>query len=268
MIKLKFLKGTILASLALLTACSGCKRHSSTGNTRYEVKIPSSAAEPDPVRFGIQELSRQEQGDGQEITWLATYQSKSGDARFKISLILPKPGGKLFEFSHGALISDGSSEYSEFLRQVAHALQADKIEAGEPRTDRLDFEVAILGQNVENRRDSTEGAGSTGGADWTMTKVFVAGDDGEFYLNLNPKAGIGEIAIKDSDYGDIVVKELSRVFHAKDSLPNKSTSPPRDKTPRADPSRRSPPAWQAPAGATAGRRDWHALRRVGALGHA
>jgi len=48
--------------------------------------------------------------------------------------------------------------------------------------------------------------------DWIATKVFVADGEGEFVLNLNSKKGSGEISMKDTDYGNVVLRELSRVF--------------------------------------------------------
>jgi hypothetical protein len=219
MTNLKHLIQSARNSLALFIGGFGRKRESLPGDSNSTVMIPASEIgelEPEPgrVRFGIRQSSRRAQSDGEEITWLATYKSKSGSARFEISLILPKPGGKpSFGISKGTFISDRNSDYSEFLRAVANALEADKIEAGEPRTDRLEILCSVFGQNVKNRAD-----GAQGRADWTLTKIYVADGEGEFFLNLNPKAGIGEISIKDSGYGDIVVRELSRVFHTKDEL--------------------------------------------------
>ena len=47
---------------------------------------------------------------------------------------------------------------------------------------------------------------------WIAVKVFVADGEGEFYLNLSPSDGQGEISIKDEECGDIVVQELATIL--------------------------------------------------------
>src|SRR5262249_61735060 len=73
----------------------------------------------------------------------------------------------------------------------------------------------VIGQNLSRG----PGAGVSAGAftseprgDWIATKVFVGDDAAEFYLNLNSKEGSGEISIKDPEYGDAALRELSRAF--------------------------------------------------------
>ena len=47
-----------------------------------------------------------------------------------------------------AVIRDTDSHYSEFLRQVAKALEAKSIKARKSKIDRLDFTIAMPGQNL------------------------------------------------------------------------------------------------------------------------
>ena len=150
------------------------------------------------------------------MTWLATHESSAGTARFQIRLILRTPSGDSpFAISTGAFNSEPDSQYSEFLRQVAKALEAKNIKARKSKTGRLDFTLAVLGQNLSRGPGANVLAGnftSEPRGDWVATKIFVAGGDGEFFLNLNSKDAKGEISIKDPDYGDVVLRELSRVF--------------------------------------------------------
>ncbi len=165
------------------------------------------------VIFKIQELSRQKVGDEEEVIWLATHESSGGIARFQISLVLKKSSGvPPFSFSKGTFIRVNDSQAEEFLRQVAAVLEAKPVKAGK-KVDRLDFTVAILGQGLSRSADQIAGGfTSEPRGDWITTKVFVADGEGEFFLNLNPKQGVAEISIKDPDYGDIVLSELSRIF--------------------------------------------------------
>ena len=120
-----------------------------------------------------------------------------------------------FFISKGAFISEPDSQYSEFLRQVAKALEAKNIKGRKSKTGRLDFTIAVLGQNLSRGSGANILAGSFTSeprGDWIATKVFVGDDAGEFFLNLNSKEGRGEISIKDPEYGDVVLRELSRVF--------------------------------------------------------
>jgi hypothetical protein len=206
----------IAASITVFLVASACKNKSLSSGSALPVSSPIQNSDPNSVSFKIQELGRQKVNKGEEVTWLATHESSAGMARFQIRLILRTPGGDSpFAISTGAFISEPDSQYSEFLRQVTRALEAKNIKARKSKISRLDFTVAVIGQNLSRgsgrdvlaRNFTSEPRG-----DWVATKIFVAGGDGEFYLNLNSEEAKGEISIKDADYGDIVLRELSRVF--------------------------------------------------------
>jgi hypothetical protein len=199
---------------------AGCQAKShSTRNTPPDstptVSPTIPPADESSVFFKIEEVSRQQVKDGEELVLLASHESKEGMARFRISLVLKKLGGELpVSFSRGALIRENDSKPVEFLREVAKVLEAKHYKPGK-RADRLDLTLAILGQNLSRGSGTNQIAGgftSEPAGDWITTKVFVADGEGEFFLNLNPKQGIGEISIKDPEYGNIVLKELSRIF--------------------------------------------------------
>jgi hypothetical protein len=48
--------------------------------------------------------------------------------------------------------------------------------------------------------------------EWVNMKIFLANDEGEVFLNLNPTSNKGEFSIKDVDYGDVVIAELAKVL--------------------------------------------------------
>jgi hypothetical protein len=213
------MKRIALYLLGLITALhisSACQRRAIPPSDNKTSGVSSATDDSASVPFKIQEVSRQTVEGGDEVTWLATHDSKAGVARFKIRMILKKPSGDSpIAFSKGAFLREKDSQPSEFLRQIAKALEAEGTGTGEPKVDVLDFTVGLLGQRLTRGSGPDQFAGgftSEPPGDWIATKVFVADGEGEFFLNLNPKEGIGEISIKDSDYGDIVLQELARVF--------------------------------------------------------
>jgi len=212
----------IALSIAFFLAAPACKSKSSSfsssGSSSNAAPLSPSAqnSEPGSVSFKIQEMSRQKIKEGEEVTWVAAHESSVGMARFQIHLILGTPrGDSPFFISKGAFISEPDSQYSEFLRQVAKALEAKHLKSRKSQNRRFDFVAAVLGQNLSRGPGAdviASAFASKPQGDWIATKVFVGDDEGEFFLNLNSKEGRGEIAIKDPEYGDAVMKELSRVF--------------------------------------------------------
>src|SRR5215813_8387083 len=207
----------IAASITVFLVASACKSKSLSSGSAPPVNSPIQNSDPNSVSFKIQELGRQKVKEGEEVTWLAIHESSAGMARFQVRLILRTPrSDSPFIISTGSFINEPDSQYSEFLRQVAKALEAKNIKARKSKTSRLDFTVAVIGQNLSrgSRADVlARSFTSEPRGDWVATKVFVADGDGEFYLNLNSKEAKGEISIKDPDYGDIVLRELLRVFY-------------------------------------------------------
>ena len=69
----------------------------------------------------------------------------------------------------------------------------------------MKFNFFVLGVNLEKQKNGFSGEG-----DWICLKSFVENEKGygEFYLNLNPKTGKGEIVMKDPQYTDFLKEEL------------------------------------------------------------
>lgn len=196
---------------------SACRSKSLTPEGASPGSSSTQTSDENSVSFKLQELGRRNVKEGEEVTWQAIHESSAGTARFQIILILRPPSSDSpFVFSKGAFIRETDSHYSEFLRQIAKALEAKNIKTRKSRTGRLDFTIALLGQNLSRGARGNEilagGFTSEPPGDWIATKVFVADGEGEFFLNLNSKGGIGEISIKDPEYGNVVLRELSRVF--------------------------------------------------------
>jgi hypothetical protein len=194
------------------------------------------APPPGPVRFRIEEQGAVKRGDSETRIWLATHQMEGKTARFQIKLTRkPAKAGQPLAFTPGVLFGDPKSESSVLLLELARALDARRVPpAPREKAGQLPFTAAILGQGLSRRAGehaafvrtasnatpkSVESRAQIAGSfnqkprgPWIATKVFVADGEGEFFLNLDPVAGVGEIALKDSDYGDIVMKELVKVL--------------------------------------------------------
>lgn len=228
----------IAVSITVFLMTSACRSKSLSPESPSPGSSSTQTSDPNSVSFKLQEMGRRKVKEGEEVTWRAIHESSAGAARFQIILILQPPGGDSpFVISTGAFIRDTDSHYSEFLRQVAKALEAKSIKARKSKIDRLDFTIALLGQNLsrvamgkaggltsdafeqppsqgQSQGNKTLAGGFTSEppGDWIATKVFVADGAGEFFLNVNSKESRGEISIKDPEYGNVVLRELSRVF--------------------------------------------------------
>lgn len=185
----------LLIPALLATLCSG----------------PHAQEESGGVSFRISEVSNSTVGDAREYVWLATHETKSAKAQFLISIQLKQvQGGSLFAFSKGYFARVPGSQSSELLKQLAVALAANKPRLSESKVQKLPFDFAILGTGLT--RESGGGFSSKPAGSWIATKVFLAKGEGEVFLNIDPRASIGEFSIKDEDYGNIVVFELSKVL--------------------------------------------------------
>ena len=169
------------------------------------------------VEFRISEVSKKAVGDSQDIVWLASHDSVKGKAQFLITMQLKQPSGSSpFSFSKGSFERVQGSRPSEFLKQLSAALAAQKPRLSKSKLKKLPFDMAILGTGLSRAGGSGQLSGGAFAAkpsgSWIATKIFLAGGEAEVFLNLDPVSGIGEFSIKDEEYGDTIVQELSRVL--------------------------------------------------------
>lgn len=195
-----------LAGIPMLSLLVGCR--GDVGQRPEPAEYPGS--------FRIEKLSETADPEGTTTTWLATAPRGTRVAKFRIQLLVKAPKGDApIVFTTGALIREPNQDGSSFLGELADVLKASAVPRELDRTERLDFATAILGTSLSRQAGPDMFAGgftSSPAGGWIATKVFVADGEGEFFLNLNPAAGVGEISIKDEDYGDVVIAELARVL--------------------------------------------------------
>jgi hypothetical protein len=136
--------------------------------------------------------------------------------QFEIVIEKAKPASDpRFSFAEAALLRQPKSDCTMFLHALAkHIGFTGEIPRPAP-VDRLSASLAVLAANQSRSVDAGEVAGSfssTPSGHWTAAKLFLADGEGEVYLNLNARDGVGEFSIKDEDDATIVVTELARVL--------------------------------------------------------
>ena len=202
--------GWIALGLTTVALLAGCRERTVGATGGIPVALVNT---PGSVMFRIEEQGSVRRGKAEIRIWLARYEANGKTARFQIKLALKPPEGNIpFAITDGTLYREPGSDSTVLLRDLAKALEAKAVPKMPVKQEKLPFHAAILGQ------DQSRGEGDRGGfsaqpkGTWITTKLFLADGEGEVYLNLDPAGGVGEFSIKDSDYGDIVLKELAKVL--------------------------------------------------------
>jgi hypothetical protein len=149
-----------------------------------------------PGVFAITEVDSKEAADGTRKTWRA--EARAGDGKpfvFRLELLLkPRKGESPFAFSDGAIAREPGADGTHFLRAVARAIEADgELAPPSDRVERLEFSTAILGTSLsrDGGDDMIGGRFSSKPGNWMAFKLFLADGEGEVYLNLEPRCGVG-----------------------------------------------------------------------------
>jgi len=106
------------------------------------------------------------------------------------------------------------SDCTKFLRRVAKELALSGSLPRPPAVEELECSIVILGTSQSRVEEPEIGPSfwPTPSGNWTAGKLFLADGEGEVFLNLNERDGIGEFSIKDEDYAAIVVTELAKIL--------------------------------------------------------
>jgi|HubBroStandDraft_5_1064220.scaffolds.fasta_scaffold159345_2 hypothetical protein len=193
--------------IALVVSLAACSRDSPKPS---DIKAEGSGPYDGAIAF---ELTPVGNGSGPR-QWLASYASAGKTAKFRIELGPGHSGDaedKAFRvsFGKGRFLSEPGSDASVFLVDLKKALEAKTVPNKVERVAVLPFEFVILGENQSRTPDG--GFNTKPPGDWMAMKIFLAGGEGEVFLNLNPATNKAEFSIKDADYGDIVMAELAKV---------------------------------------------------------
>jgi hypothetical protein len=71
------------------------------------------------------------------------------------------------------------------------------------------FEYVVLGDKMHKGKN---GFDTSFGGNWLVLRLFCGNDDAELLLNLNTTINKGEFSIKDPDYGDYLIAQLSKIL--------------------------------------------------------
>ena len=141
----------------------------------------------------------------------AAYVAEGKTARFEIELAAARPSGQLpFAFTKGKFIAMPNSDASNMLIALKKTLEAKTIPSNSERVAELPFRAVVLGEHVSH--SSNGGFAVKPPGNWTCIKLFLGDGAAEVFLDLNPVLGKGEFYIKDPEYGDAVLQELSKVL--------------------------------------------------------
>lgn len=123
-----------------------------------------------------------------------------------------------FTVAPGVLRRQSTESGAELLRAIAAALGAAPPGSDESSVAELTMDVGVLGRNLA-MAPATVGGTTFGGSftdrpsgPWTLTKVFLAGGEGEVFLGLNAKESRALLLPKDPDDASAVVQEFGRLL--------------------------------------------------------
>lgn len=178
-----------------------------------EVTLPADGDFPASFPFKIASVTGG--SDAETLALMAHYGEGQDQTKFLIEIQGPrkKDGSADLEtpisFSHGEFRHVASSRPTPFFDRLANALAADSPIFSNAKQESLPFDIAFLGPPAMR----LPGGGFGGGpGDWYATKLFLAEGAAEVYFNFNLKSGEAEFSMKDEDYGNVVLSELSKVI--------------------------------------------------------
>lgn len=116
------------------------------------------------------------------------------------------------EAGNGNFIAQAGSDSCILLSDLKRILEAENMPGQVKRTEVLPFDFVRLGSNLSQSADGGFSPKTKG--NWTTLKLFIAqgNQESEVYLNFNESLKKGQFAIKDSEYGDLLLAELAKVL--------------------------------------------------------
>lgn len=160
------------------------------------------------VQFTIQEIASNPMAAGDMKIWRASYHDNHGHiSTFKIQLRVSKPRvGAAFVVVPGSFMRDRASDTQPLINALATALEVSVSAISAEKAEIVPFSALIL-----NSAAAQSTVNSAAGVPITTT-VFVGKEEAQFYLSLNPAAGIGQITLKDPAHSVVVLKEISKIL--------------------------------------------------------
>ena len=207
----------VLISFSGLLGSIGCKREPSTpqkdGSKDSKIEPRMQEEEPPVVSFDLKAVADPRLPKNSQL-FECSYQARGKTAKFRIELKEGTVNRDVITTvsAEGKFIAVSGSDNSALLRDLKRASDGKHLPTSPVRLPELPFAAVVLGQNESRSPDGAYSDNPRG--DWVLVKIFLpkGGDDGEVFLNFNPVLGKGEFSIKDSEYGDYLLKELAKVL--------------------------------------------------------
>ncbi|NLS15855.1 hypothetical protein HGP16_04670 [Rhizobium sp. P40RR-XXII] len=188
-----------------------------SAQNRAEVPLPPDSDFPGPLPFTI--ALRPPGSDPEMLALMASFGEGEDQTKFIIEIQGPREkdgasegsaetGGPI-SFLRGEFRHVNGSRPARFFEQLAKALAANAPSSSDAKLETLPFGIAFLGAATTRLPDG--GFGGRPG-DWYATKLFLGEESAEVYFNFNLVSGEAEFSMKDSDYGNTVLSELSKVI--------------------------------------------------------
>jgi hypothetical protein len=198
----------LTVSLVAVGACRQSSRGAQEQVQEHYLSVPNS------VGFDI-ELQRTNDAS---LQLLATYTSHGKIAKFKIELDQPKsikedePINFDIQSGKGRFVAVVGSDATVLLADLKNALEAKSFPKQFKRVAVLPFTFITFGNN--NSQASDGGFNAKPAGHWTPMKIFIGNgeQEGQVFVNINPVIKKGQFSMKDPDYGDIVLAQLSSVL--------------------------------------------------------
>lgn len=186
------------------------------GGSRAQSLAPANDF-PAPLAFRIVVLPGG--SDAKNLVLMAVYGEGEDETKFVIDIRGPddkqdgldgkaEAGGSI-SFSRGSFRHVPGSRPARFFEELAKAIAANAPSASNAKLDTLPFGMAFLGAATARLPGGGFGRGP---GDWYPTKLFLGEEAAEVYFNFNLISGEAEFSMKDSDYGNTVLSELSKVI--------------------------------------------------------
>jgi hypothetical protein len=183
----------------LLLLCAGasvalfaCARSQDSPSQRSDQRVP---------------LNMRAVGDS---VWELSYRDADGESRIRLRpRIRVAPDSARFVATNWTLYSVPGYSTRALLGALARAHDNPiAFKLGSP-VDSMQLDVVLFAVDAERYPDGAFGGAGKG--TWVEAKLVLADDAGEVYLNLNPTRGEAEFAVKDVEYGPVVLREISRL---------------------------------------------------------
>jgi hypothetical protein len=195
----------------LLLSIPECNRSTIPSQSRT-----AEADVPDSGSVGV-DIAPFESGNGSSRL-LATYTSQGRTAKFRVEFGPAKTVGAKdskdfpIKVGEGRFVAEPGSDARGLLFDLKKALEAKALPSKVQRLESLPFTFVNIGEHLSQAASGGFNVELPG--NWTAIKNLHRRGRAraEVFININPVIGKGQFAIKDPDYGDLVLAQLAKVL--------------------------------------------------------